>query len=196
MIGFAAQRCERVGAAARARRFVVPSSYVLFFVVAGGSCAGATSSSLLPRFFVVSSSSSRYVTRAHACAMRSDVTRATVTVETATVTAIATVVGRKRPGQNRPGDSGNGGRDRGHGTAFVVKPPCVGSLVLVLNHSQTTTIPERGLFWFRKRAGVEAGQKKTTHTKTPQQNYNINGHKQKTADLWHRASGPCIRKSP
>jgi hypothetical protein len=82
VIGFAAQRCERVGAAARARRFVVPSSYVLFFVVAGGSCGGATSSSLLPRFFVVSSSSSRYVTRAHACAMRSDVTRATVTVET------------------------------------------------------------------------------------------------------------------
>jgi hypothetical protein len=69
-------------------------------------------------------------------------------------------------------------------------------LVLVLNHSQTTTISQRGHFWFRKRAGVEAGQKKTTHTKTPK-NYNINGKKKKkNADLWHRASGPCIRKSP
>ena len=106
VIGFAVQRCERVGAAARAQRFVV----VLCVVLLGGGwlvwwCDGA-SSSLLPRFFVVSSSSSRYVTRAHACAMRSDATRATVAVETATVTAIATVVGRKRPGQNRPGDSG------------------------------------------------------------------------------------------
>jgi hypothetical protein len=77
-----------------------------------------------------------------------------------------------------PAIPANGGRDRGHGTAFVVKPPCVGLLVLVLNHSQTTTISQRGHFWFRKRAGVEAGQKKTTHTKTPK-NYNINGKKKK-----------------
>jgi hypothetical protein len=87
-----------------------------------------------------------------------------------------------------PAIPANGGRDRGHGTAFVVKPPCVGLLVLVLNHSQTTTISERGHFWFRKRAGVEAGQKKTTHTKTPK-NYNINGKKKKN----RRPMAPRLR---
>ena len=81
VIGFAVQRCERVGAAARAQRFVV----VLCVVLLGGGwlvwwCDGA-SSSLLPRFFVVSSRASRYVTRAHSYATRSDATRATATVE-------------------------------------------------------------------------------------------------------------------